>query len=786
MENMSSVPHVNSFLSLTAEGTNFVRVSLYGRIKILKCFPSVLKEVLNMVDGERSFADIIKRLSRKYPVEDIHSFLITLIQAEVIVSKSGAIEADHIADYRERLAIPAESGGNHSVALIGRGKLVDAVREILHDELDASKYRNIALSEIFLKASTNGGHEEAIHSALELLKDFKQSFLIICPDKCTYGSLVALNDACLKLHIPFLLCYFNGRDILLGPTVIPGKTPCYGCLIEHRRCYMREKSKVAELTFEDLLSIGESWPLKLKPFLQSVVNWVGAYAVAEARTFRQAGLSPGLIKKQLRVPPAQITDHFSAVTFETITTCPSCFGMNRGRVCFGCPDQSHPLAGNKIVLKEMPIVYQQGGRRSVTGEMAKKMIAQTLDRIGLKVKFEKLTGGALDNILFRYTATIESEYNSQVPFLIPKHLSQRGKGITEEQAYLSAAFELFERVSSRYYGNVEMVRATYKEVKDIAINIESYIGQTFYNEVMNRFEKDTPIDWVWGYSLVNHCPKLVPASMVYWTAGKFLGHFSDSLSGGLSAGSTIEDAILQALLEIVEHDAWMIWQANAITLPQIKLDTIRVPHLTQILDRIQACGFRIIIRNYTTDISIPVFKTWIVNDKDYSHYATSGFGANLNPDLALERSISEACQSMDSDREEEQLSYRGPVSRNMVFSYYSLYSLYHFNQLEISNNGQALDYCQFSTQATSSVTGDIKKIISLLHKPIQDVDVIVVDLTKELLTIPAVRVILGGGIQRIAEPILSTSRRLFELPQKLGYRKEKLTYKELYLGPYPH
>ena len=69
-----------------------------------------------------------------------------------------------------------------------------------------------------------------------------------------------------------------------------------------------------------------------------------------------------------------------------------------------------------------------------------------------------------------------------------------------------------------------MVQATYGEVEDLAINIKAYISQTFLHGVMDHFEKDKPVDWVWGYSLVNHCPKLAPASMVFLTETKFLGN----------------------------------------------------------------------------------------------------------------------------------------------------------------------------------------------------------------------------------------------------------------------
>ena len=381
-------------------------------------------------------------------------------------------------------------------------------------------------------------------------------------------------------------------------------------------------------------------------------------------------------------------------------------------------------------------------------------------------------------------STIKSIHKSQLPFIIPD-MTNRGKGITDEQAYISAAFELFERISSMYYGDVEMVRATHEEVKALAINVKAYIGRTFLHGVMDRFEKDKPVDWVWGYSLINHCPKLVPASMVFLTETKFFGQSSHTSSGGLSAGAVIEDAILQGLLEVVEHDSWMIWQANSITMPQIRNETIQVPHLAQIMRHLEESELRVIVRNYTTDISIPVFRTWIVNDRDYLDYATNGFGANLNPAIALERSISEAYQPMRIRNTEEQLAYRKPGTRDFLNMYGSLYNLDHFNRVEILKDNPKFDYGLFSDQATRSVIGDIKKIISLIQRVVPDGDVVVVNLTKDEFNIPVVRVVVEE-LQRVAEPLISGQRRLFKLPQKLGYRNNELTYKELYSGKYPH
>lgn len=68
-----------------------------------------------------------------------------------------------------------------------------------------------------------------------------------------------------------------------------------------------------------------------------------------------------------------------------------------------------------------------------------------------------------------------------------------------------------------------------------------------------------------GNSLVNNKPVLIPASLVYISNSVFKGNFLTLTSSGLSASENYLDAILQGLLEIVEHDSWMILQSRSIS-----------------------------------------------------------------------------------------------------------------------------------------------------------------------------------------------------------------------------
>ncbi len=765
-----------------------VVASISGRMKIIKCSPSILKEVLALVDGNSSISAIINGLAHKYPVEDVQDFLKTLIDVKVIVNKV-KISPDRLitpAFGDDSLCNGRECGKQVSIVLAGEGVICDSFERLFSSKAYLSMHRLRNTDQNAVEGKADGYKMASELIGEECLKDKTNVVLLICPETATHGRLSALNELCLDLRLPCVFCYFNGKHILTGPSMIPGKTPCYGCLLEHRRLFMVRKSGLA-IEHKLLHPLIEATSLEKHPYDRAVIDWIASHLASEALRICRADSSLSFVKKQLQVP-LQIAARFSETRFEPVTTCLCCSGMNRGKIKVGRPLETDGGERHKIVLKHRPIVYTWGGRRSVSAQEARDVIKEAIRRTGLNIRIEKTGTGPLDEKLFRYGSVLKGGVNERLPFLAAGHMMQRGKGITQEQAYLSAAFEMFERLCAEYYGDIEMVRASYSEVEDMALDLTRYLGTPFYHGLFDHFDRTSPIDWVWGYSLTHERPKLVPASVAFLSKSLFLGHFFDPSSGGLSAGATIEDAILQGLLELIEHDAWMIWQANATITPQIRIETIDLASLMSVIEHIHAQGMKIIVRNYTTDISIPVFRTWIVNENDYRYYATNGFGASPDPGTALERSITEAYQSLKFVSEEEQMVYRGPSAMELASSYYSLFSLYHFNKLEMpnNNNNMFMDYHQVPSRATDSVAGDIGLITTILRESIPNSDVIVVNLTKEALGVPVVRVVVEGGLQRFAKPTIAAHQRLFELPVKMGFSQHRLDFRELFNGPFPH
>jgi ribosomal protein S12 methylthiotransferase accessory factor len=119
-------------------------------------------------------------------------------------------------------------------------------------------------------------------------------------------------------------------------------------------------------------------------------------------------------------------------------------------------------------------------------------------------------------------------------------------------------------------------------------------------------DADREIDWTQVWSLTNNEPKWVPTSYCYF------GHpdamhmpFCYSDANGNAAGNTLEEAILQGLLELVESDSIALWWYNRIPMPEVDLDSIEDPYTDQLLAFYRDMDRDLRLLDVTSDLGIP-------------------------------------------------------------------------------------------------------------------------------------------------------------------------------------
>lgn len=136
-----------------------------------------------------------------------------------------------------------------------------------------------------------------------------------------------------------------------------------------------------------------------------------------------------------------------------------------------------------------------------------------------------------------------------------------GVSIDRETALVSALGEAVERYSAGNHGQLRIYRnLSFKQIlatgeKALSPMVFNVFTAAQYRSVdfkIPEFSNETEIDWVEGFLISDRSKILVPAAMAFW------GFDGDprSCSSGLSCSTSVDDAILRGLLELVERDAF--------------------------------------------------------------------------------------------------------------------------------------------------------------------------------------------------------------------------------------
>ena len=133
--------------------------------------------------------------------------------------------------------------------------------------------------------------------------------------------------------------------------------------------------------------------------------------------------------------------------------------------------------------------------------------------------------------------------------------------------------------------------------------------------------------------------------------------------------------------------------------------------IRNLIDECNKRGYRFIFRNYTNDLSIPVIRAWLIKEHDYNHFASSGFGASISSEIALERAVTEAVQSLQVVKFSEVKNYETMSFSDYLYSVDSIYSLNYFINKDIYGLGKTIDLDSINHPVQNSVKGNIQYII---------------------------------------------------------------------------
>jgi ribosomal protein S12 methylthiotransferase accessory factor len=238
-------------------------------------------------------------------------------------------------------------------------------------------------------------------------------------------------------------------------------------------------------------------------------------------------------------------------------------------------------------------------------------------------------------------------------------------------------------------------------------------------------------------------------------------------SNGCAAGNTLEEAIVQGFLELVERDAYAIWWYNRSQRAQLDLGQFDDSYVHDLQTQLAEAGRRLWVLDVTSDLGIPTFVAilhWMNNGQENIEF---GSGAHFDRRIALLRTLTELNQFLSIG-----LMGGGKGDKSSLDGITPL-RLQDHPFLTPSGDpkvqpGPASKFGRLDTREQVTACVDIAKREGL--------DFLVLNQTRPDIEVPVVRVIVPGlrhFYRRFAPG------RLYDVPIKLGLRDRPLSENEL-------
>ncbi|MFE0733518.1 TOMM precursor leader peptide-binding protein [Streptomyces sp. NPDC058855] len=576
---------------------------------------------------------------------------------------------------------------------------------------------------------------------------------------------------------PWLLAKPGGPATWTGPLLRPGDGPCWHCLAERLR-----------------LQRGSEAPLHRALGTTDPVTRPDA-SLAASRT---AGLHTAVLEvaKWLAGVPAATRDAVHVV--DALTLGATRHPVARRPQCPACGDPGLVAARVRAPFRPEPRPKATDGGNGHRALTPRQMLERHASLVGPVTGVVREVRRAPRSPAFTQCYVSGHNLAMRAPTLDGHSAGLRalsgGKGLTPEEAQVSALCEAVERYSGTRHGDEPVIRDSYRALGAAAVHPDTVrlydprqlrdrdrwnaAGSPF-QYVGRPFDEGAPLDWTPVWSLTGGAQRLLPTSLLYFDADPAAPLRADS--NGNAAGSSREDAFVQGYLELVERDAVALWWYNRTLAPAVDLDAFAAAGASWI-EPLRA-GYRSIGRevwalNLTSDFGIPVVAA-LSRRTDRPHEdVLFGFGAHLDPLIAVRRALTEMGQLLpavvDARPDGSGYAVDDPLARSWWRTATVATRPYLLPDPTVPARGPA----DWAYTPRPDLADDVAALTSLARE--RGLEVLVLDQTRPDVELPVVKVVMPG--MRQFWPRFAPGR-LYDVPVALGRVAEPTPY-EL-LNPQP-
>ncbi|HMW46831.1 MAG TPA: TOMM precursor leader peptide-binding protein [Cellvibrionaceae bacterium] len=545
---------------------------------------------------------------------------------------------------------------------------------------------------------------------------------------------------------PWVLIKPFGAQPSIGP-IFTGEGPCPQCL--HTRLLNNQPARRWQ-QFKRGLTLPPAVPMQDQtPHLAKIADFFNQYLAAAARNPAHAHCM-WVLNKDLNA----YTEHRVA----TLPQCPRCGDPHLTQHTFTAPINLTPVFANADL---------DGGYRTQNREDLLQELKHCISPVtGVLTELTHISAEKAEQLMIYQAA-----YSTQV---VEENFVQLslGKGVANTQAQLSALGEAFERKAAQYQGDEPLRYALPQELPGkaylpqelAAFSSAQYQFFAQWEQAnlqqpqwVKPYAADTPIYWCPAWNLTRHRPVYFPAAFCLADTPFDDAHYSIYTHNGNSAGASIEEAILQGALELIERDAAAIWWYNRIPRPQIALEVI-APAQQKIIANTLGNEWDYWLLDISHDL--PAVSCVAVGQHKIDGRYVLGFGCHLEVSIAAQRALTELYQL---------ICIKDKVSGPFDFKAIKPHPfLYPRANTAIKYSG---DYC---ARQNVSLHSHIIDLIEALQA--NQLDLCVVNYSRADVPLKTLKVVAPGLCH--FWPQLATPR-LYQVAVKLGWLSHPLTEAEL-------
>ncbi len=381
------------------------------------------------------------------------------------------------------------------------------------------------------------------------------------------------------------------------------------------------------------------------------------------------------------------------------------------------------------MFKEIPIKYFGCTHRAIAPEDTIKNVESKLRTAGV-TRVAEITH--LDRIGIPVYSAIRPDAAEGAVSIYA------GKGATKPQAKASAMMESFERYSAELNDEhrQNFICGIFEGSVDEYLNPDSLILPDLLFD-----PKTSEMEWVRSTNLKDDSIILVPANAVYHPyIPKNTVKIFQSNTNGLASGNKLEEAVFHGMMEVVERDAWSIFESKRQKKPEISCENSDNEIIRNILAMFKEVGINVKLVDLTADVKITTVAA-VSDDTILKDPAllTLGVGTHLDPEVAVIRALTEVAQSratqIHGTRED---TVRAVFMRKAGYQRMKRINSHWFGESE-----KSIELNELKNDSGESFKEDIETSKKLLSKCGFE-DILYVDLTRPEIEIPVVRVLIPG------------------------------------------